>query len=245
MAVSGSGVVGFYRQRRLLVWVVAVAVVAFGVVVLVGSRDRGRVTEAGPAGEGGPSEAASEPAVVRRDAGDVAALGAVDAPVVIVEWLDLRCPFCARFSRETLPGIVERYVDAGLVRYEVRDVAYFGDRSVDGAVAARAAGEQGRFHEYLAAAYAAAPDRGHPDLPREQLVAFAREAGVADLYRFEADLDRDDLRRAVQERTSAAGRLGVTSVPFFVIGDVAFAGAQPTEVFEQVIEEQLAEARAG
>lgn len=191
---------------------------------------------------GSPSSEPTESSVVRRASSDPMALGDVDAPVVMVEWLDLRCPFCALFSRETLPRLVEDYVDAGLLRIEVRDVAFFGEQSVDAAVAARAAGQQGRFHEFVSAVYAAAPERGHPDLTREALLGFAEEAGVPDLDRFAADLDRPELRRAVVESTSMAGRLGVTSVPFFLIGDVAIAGAQPAEVFEQVLDEAIAAA---
>lgn len=230
------------RRRGLLV-VLAVVAVAFGVVVWLGGRSDSKITDTATT-DGSTPVVRDEPAVVRRDPADAMALGDVNAPVVIVEWLDMRCPFCAQFSRETLPGIVADYVDAGLVRYEVRDVAFFGDQSTDAAVAARAAAEQGAFHEFLSAVYAAAPERGHPDLTRERLTELARQAGIADLPRFQADLDRPDLRQAVQRSTLEAGQLGVTSVPFFVIGNSALAGAQPAEVFHQAIDAAIAEARA-
>ena len=70
------------------------------------------------------------------------AIGAIDAPVVLSEWVDFRCPFCAVFSRDVLPQLVQEYVDEGKVRIEVHDVAFFGDESLRAAVAARAAGEK-------------------------------------------------------------------------------------------------------
>jgi protein-disulfide isomerase len=162
--------------------------------------------------------------------------------VVLVEWADFRCPFCAVVTNQTLPTLFEEYVDTGLVRFEFRDVAFFGEESIDAAVAARAAGEQGRFPEYLEALFAAAPEKGHPDMPRDKLIGFATEAGVPDLAKFEQDLDRADLRDAVLASTAEAQKLGVTSVPFFVAGDQAIAGAQPIENFRALLDEQLAAA---
>ncbi|SIO27938.1 DsbA family protein [Agromyces cerinus] len=207
-----------------------------------------------PSAAQSPADAAQPPAsdtgsgtgtgaeIATRDPDDPLAIGDVDAPVVLVEWADFRCPFCAVVTNETLPVIFEEYVDKGLVRYEFRDVAFFGDESIDAAVAARAAGEQGKFPEYLEAVFAAAPEKGHPDMPREKLIGFATEAGVPDLAKFEQDLDRADLRDAVLASTAEAQKLGVTSVPFFVAGDQAIAGAQPIENFRALLDEQLAAA---
>ena len=202
----------------------------------IASDDAGSGTAESGTGSGTGSELA------KRDPNDPLAIGDVDAPVVLVEWADFRCPFCAVVTNQTLPTIFDEYVDQGLVRYEFRDVAFFGDESVDAAVAARAAGEQGRFPEYLEAVFAAAPEKGHPDMPREKLMGFATEAGVPDLAKFEQDLDRADLRDAVLASTAEAQKLGVTSVPFFVAGDQAIAGAQPIENFRALLDEQLAAA---
>lgn len=182
----------------------------------------------------------SVPDLARRVAGDPMALGAVDAPIVLIEWGDYRCPFCASFANDTLPTVIQEYVDAGLVRFEFNDVVFFGDDSAAAAVAGRAAGEQDRFHEYMSVLYAAAPESGHPDMGREKLVAFAETAGVPDLAKFEADLDSPELQQAVAASTAQAQQLGVTSVPFFLVGDQVMAGAQPLDTFRQVLDEQLA-----
>ncbi|WP_105567090.1 DsbA family protein [Microbacterium halophytorum] len=200
------------------------------------SPDTGAEADGGSAA----AETAAEGPYVRREEGDPMAIGDVDAPVVLVEWTDMRCPFCAAFSVDSLPTIVEEYVDAGKVRLEVNDVAFFGEESAEAAVAARAAGEQGKFFEYLRTAYAAAPESGHPDMPREKLIAFAEDAGVPDLDRFAADLDSPELRAAADESTQYAQRLGVNSVPFFVAGETAVAGAQPLDVFRDFLDEAIA-----
>ncbi len=179
--------------------------------------------------------------VVRRDPSDTLAIGDLDAPVVLSEWADLRCPYCAKVTTEIMPTVIAEYVDTGKVRLEFNDVSFFGEDSTTGAVALRAAAEQGRFAEYLHTVHAAAPaEGGHPDLPREKLIAFATTAGVPDIERFTADLDREDLRQAVESSTLRAQQLGINSVPFFVAGNQAISGAQPIEVFRQLLDAQLA-----
>ena len=214
-----------------------------GVVLLAtGLRDDGPEAPATPAERTSDARpGGDDPGLARRLPGDPMAIGDPQAPVAIVEYADFRCPFCAKYARDTLPRLIEKYVDAGLVRYEFRDLPLFGRDSRAAALAGRAAGAQGRFWEFFDALYGAAPESGHPPMPRSRLLELARQAGVADLARFERDLDAAATARAVDADESEARQLGLSSVPFFVIDDVALSGAQPLEVFEQVIDEQLAE----
>lgn len=175
----------------------------------------------------------------RRDAGDALAMGSVDAKVVMTNWSDYRCPFCAVWHQRTLPAL-QKYVDDGSLRIEFRDLAMFGEQSEETAVAARAAGQQGKFWEFQAAVFAAAPPSGHPDITSDKILEFARTAGVADLAAFEAGLADDSLRAAVAADSAEAHQLGISGTPFFVIGGQALSGAQPTEVFESVIAQELA-----
>lgn len=189
-----------------------------------------------------PQSIGEEGAHVRRDPHDPMAVGMVDAPVVMSEWLDLKCPYCARFSNETLPQLIDLYVDPGLVRIEFHDVSFFGDQSTAGAVAARAAGEQGLYVEYLEAVYALSANGTAVDLTRDVLIEVAQTVGVADMGKFEADLDSEELEQAVLASTAQAQAIGVDAVPFFVIGTTSMSGAQPLENFEQFIDGAIAEA---
>lgn len=225
-----------YRRSRRLNVVLAVVAIFLGVVIAAQSL-QGQSPSAAPV----QSEQAEEFDFVRRDAGDPMAIGDVDAPVVLTQWTDLRCPFCALFARETLPTLIEEYVDTGKVRIEFHDVAFYGAQSEGAAVAARAAAKQGKFMEFVTAVYAAAPERGHPDLPRESLIAFAEEAGVPEMNRFTADLDDPAIRDAAQANTLDAQQLGVNSVPFFVAGNTTLAGAQPIGTFRKLLDTAAAE----
>lgn len=175
----------------------------------------------------------------RRAVDDPRAIGDVDAPIVLSLWTDLRCPYCAVFSRDTMPSIVSEYVETGQVRVEVRDAAYFGEQSEAAAVAVRAAGEQGLYFEYMSAVYEAAPESGHAEFTNERLIEFAKQVGVADLAKFSSDLLSEELLAGVQADTAHAQELGVNAVPFFAVGDQAMSGAQPIDNFRSFLDAQL------
>lgn len=178
--------------------------------------------------------------LARRIDGDPTAMGRVDAPVAIVAYADYRCPFCSLFDQQTLPVIVSEYVETGQVRYEFRDMPLFGQQSFDAAVAGRAAGNQGKFWEFMSAIAAnGVVEGGHPDLPRERLIGFAEQAGVPDIARFTTDLDDPVLLAAVKKDLTEGQQIGFSGVPGFLIGVTPVLGAQPIDVFRQVIESEL------
>ncbi len=178
----------------------------------------------------------------RRDESDPAGLGDVNAPVVVIEYSDYKCPYCALFSNDTMPLLKSKYIDTGLVRFEWRDFPVLGDQSVEAAVAARAAAEQGLFWEFNESLFSSAPDNGHAEYTRESLTDTAKRVGVPDLDKFAADLDNAELKDLVMKDLQEGISAGLTSTPTFVIDGMAVPGAQPFEVFEQVIDEALAKA---
>ena len=40
-------------------------------------------------------------------------MGTPSAPVVVIEYTDIKCPYCGKFARETLPGFERDYVATG------------------------------------------------------------------------------------------------------------------------------------
>ena len=47
--------------------------------------------------------------------------GRPDAPVTIVQYASLTCPYCRRFHKETFPQLKRAYIDTGKVRYILRE----------------------------------------------------------------------------------------------------------------------------
>ncbi|MGD8977169.1 MAG: thioredoxin domain-containing protein, partial [Gammaproteobacteria bacterium] len=102
------------------------------------------------------------------------ALGAADAPVVIVVFSDYQCTFCKAFFVERLPEIKRDFIDTGKVRLVSRDFPLTRHpRARPAAMAAACADRQDRYwdmHEILFA---------HQDrFSDQQLNGYAGELGL-------------------------------------------------------------------
>ena len=209
-----------------------------GALWLTVGQAPGASTGPGSAVSSAAARAPAVPDLARRIPGDPLALGSVHAPVVMVEYADYRCPFCAAFDKETLPALMKRYVDTGVLRIEWREFPVFGQQSIDAAVAGRAAAQQGLFWQYHHALFALAPRMGHADLSRQVLIDTARTVGVPNLTAFTAALDSAKLRSQVMSDAAEAQGLGASGTPTFLVGSEPLVGAQPLSVFSEVIDQQ-------
>ncbi|WP_182345800.1 DsbA family protein [Tomitella gaofuii] len=232
--------------------VIVVIAVVLGVVLFTGQGDddpAGRA--AGPASISEEDRASADGGIgplgdlARRTEGDPLAMGAVDAPVVLVEFADYRCPFCAKFSQDIEPTLIDRYVESGQLRIEWRDLPIYGEESARAARAGRAAAAQGRFWEFNSALYAAAPESGHPEMSPERLRGFAVTAGVPDIDRFMAQMNSDDFEALLHVDTMTAQRLGIPATPAFSINGHPILGAQPIDTFTSMIDKLLAGQEGG
>ena len=197
-------------------------------------------------GPGGDTKSGDITVVHRKKEDDPFAIGAVDAPVVISEFSDFECPFCSRHANVTEPDILSKYVEKGLVRIEWNDFPVNGPAAIEAAKAGRAAAAQGKFAEFKHELYTASKDiSGHPEFDIDDFMIFAKQAGVADLDKFRQQATDDTYTEVIETATRYASQIGITGTPAFVVGDQFVGGAQPPEVFEQIIQEQLGKAANG
>lgn len=232
-----------------LVPVVVVVAAAFLIVVAMGlagsggndtSQDAPAADVQIPEGQEAQPDATLADVAERRDADDLLAVGPVDAPVVLVAFSDYQCPYCAKWSAETLPAMM-KHVEAGDLRIEWRDLNIFGEASERAARATYAAAQQDALWEYHDALFPAGDKRPASELTDAALTGLAGEMGL-DTDRFAKDMASDDTRRQITANAQLGRDLGATSTPAFVIGGVPVVGAQPTEVFEQAFQKALAAA---
>jgi protein-disulfide isomerase len=101
------------------------------------------------------------------------------------------------------------------------------------ALAAVAAGEQGKFWEFHDRLFS---DQRHLD--PETYERYARELGL-DVDRFEEDCASPQTRRKVEEDRAEARRLGVYGTPAFFVNGRFLDGAQPFDGFAKVIDAEL------
>jgi len=173
-------------------------------------------------------------------------IGRDDAPVTIIEFTDLQCPYCARYARQTFPQLKRDFVDTGKLRYTSRDLPLpFHSFALPAAVASRCAGEQGRFWEYREALFASQGTLGSEPYGR-----IAAELGL-DVPQFEACRSNGRQEAEVRTDLALAAQHGIRSTPTFVIGRVVdgefqgevVSGAQPYEFFKAKLDALLAAPR--
>ncbi|HVZ88963.1 MAG TPA: thioredoxin domain-containing protein [Polyangia bacterium] len=157
--------------------------------------------------------------------------GAKDAPVTIVQWSDFQCPFCSRVE-PTVAKVMETY--KGKVRVVWRDLPLpFHPNAMPSAIAARAAGEQGKFWEMHDKLFA---DQAHED--RATFEKYAQELGL-NMTKFKAALDAQKGKEAIEADAAAGGKIGAHGTPAFFVNGKFLSGAQPFEVFKGKIDEEL------
>lgn len=235
------------RRKPLLISAgVAVAAVTLGLVswqATAPENTRARSSSASAPEAGSSADPAAQlKALARRESGDKLAVGRADAPVVLIEYSDFKCGYCGKFARDTEPELVKKYVEDGTLRIEWRNFPIFGADSEAAAKAAWAAGQQDRFQQFHAAAYAeGAKEKGFGG---ERLAELAREAGVPDLERFKKDMAGEQAAAALAKDQEEGYRIGVTSTPSFLVNGQPIAGAQPADAFAAAIARAKAQAQA-
>lgn len=171
-------------------------------------------------------------------------LGSESATVSVVEFGDYQCPFCQRFFQQTVPGIIENYVDTGKARFYFVDFQFLGPDSFTLGQGAWCANDQGKYYEYHGYVYANQGVEhsgwGTPDKVKE----LVKNVDGIDATAFASCLDSKKYESRVNELTSLGQRNGVSGTPATFVGNsekgfVALVGAQPYAVFQQTIDQYL------
>lgn len=176
---------------------------------------------------------------------DDAFKGPADAAVVIVEFSDFQCPYCGRWYEQTLPRILETYPNE--VKFVYRDFPIFGEDSLRAAQATECAEEQevDKFWAMHDRLFVRLTSGDTTPLSQETLVGYAEEIGL-DTRSFAECLSSQRYYDEVERDYQAAVSYGLRGTPGFVINGVVYAiGAQPFDVFDRIIQDELARVKAG
>ena len=182
-----------------------------------------------------PQQPAAEPTIdpnMRYDVSeaDNPAIGPEDALVTIIEFGDFNCGYCKRFFDETLEPLLQAY--EGRVRFVYRDYPILGAGSVEAALAAECADDQGQFWAFHDKVYA------EQILTRDTFLQYAADLNM-DVETFTTCVDDGTHQPEIQADYVAGAQLGVGGTPTFYINGKALIGAQPYENFVAVIEAEL------
>jgi protein-disulfide isomerase len=141
-----------------------------------------------------------------------AAIGSPRAPVTLVEYADLQCPYCGEWARNVFPRLVQEYVRDGKLRIVYRGLAFIGPDSYSALETAVAAGQQGRLWQVVHSLFEhqGAENMGWAD--EELLRDVVRDAGIENLAKGPA------VDAAIQASKREAEAAGINSTPSFRIG---------------------------
>jgi protein-disulfide isomerase len=76
-------------------------------------------------------------------------LGNPSAPVRLVEFADLQCPYCDEYAVQALPTLVKEYVRTGKLQMEFENLSFIGPDSVKAGRVAAAASQQNRLWNFV------------------------------------------------------------------------------------------------
>ena len=145
-------------------------------------------------------------------------LGEKDAPITLVEFADLQCPFCKQFAITTYPVIVNDYVSKGKVRIESRTMTFIGPDSEKAARAAAAAGEQDR-EAYFTQLWFFNQGQENSGYATDAFIEKIWKAAGVDVAKAKTFADSDAALKPVTAAQQEAEKYGIVSTPSFLIGE--------------------------
>ena len=159
-------------------------------------------------------------------------IGPADAPVTLVEFFDYRCGYCKR-SLSYVQGLPEQYDNK--VRVVFKEYPIFGGISEDAALAALAAGKQGKYYDMHVALMSL---KSNDELTQAKIDELAEGLGV-DVKKMRADMKSTALKKQLDDMQKLGHALNLGGTPGFYIGDTAIEGADQPGI-EKAIKDALA-----
>lgn len=174
--------------------------------------------------------------------------GNPDAPVKIVEYSDMECPFCRRFH-PAMQQVMDEYGKDGKVAWVYRHFPLdsIHSKARAEAVAAECAGELGgetSFWAYLDRFFEVTPSNNQTDI-QKVLPQIAGEIGL-DAGQFSSCLISGKYDKHIQDDLDNATATGGNGTPWSIVitqngKKYPLSGAQPYEAVKQLIELALQE----
>lgn len=152
--------------------------------------------------------------------------GATDLKVVLVEFSDFQCPYCAE-AHKIIKQFMAKHQDEVTLVYKHFPLSSIHPEAIPAAKAAWAALQQGKFWEYQDALFSQQDKLGE-----ELYLATAKSLNL-DLEKFNAD--RANADGAIEEDIRLAETLGLSGTPFLVLNGEAFSGGVQLSDLEKAL----------
>lgn len=159
-------------------------------------------------------------------------LGSPKAPVQMVVFADLQCPFCKQYEVEVNPTVVRDYVRPGKVRLFFAGMDFVGKDSNRGLKAAAAAAEQNKLWYMVNLLFI---NQGHENkgwLSDKMVAAVAKAIPGLDIKKFDKARKGSAIDKRMGEWQQLAASAGVNSTPTFFAGTPGKLGALQVTALE-------------
>lgn len=171
-------------------------------------------------------------------------IGQENAPVTMAYWLDYQCPFCKKFETDVLSKIITDYVDKGKLKIVFKDFQFLGPDSQDAGLVENAIWElyPDQFAKWHQAMYEAQDGENAGFGNMESILKLIKDKlpGIdATKIKTQIDAKKSEYQKELDDDKAEGGKFGVTGTPGFVIGTQSIQGAEPLNVFTQVIDAEL------
>lgn len=177
---------------------------------------------------------------VEADSGAYAAVvGPEDAPVTLREFADYTCPHCARFAALPGPALKRDYARSGQVRFLFYDFPLRRQgNSIPSALAARCAGDQGRYWDMHDMLYSEQGSWARDPSPEGRFADYARELDL-DVGAFNECYSNRTFLEEIMASRRYGEQLGVSGTPALIVDGTQTEG-YGYEAVASLIEERLA-----
>jgi len=164
-----------------------------------------------------PAAAAGQPAGFRPRTVSIGASpvkGKANATLTMIEYSDYQCPFCARNYTDVMPILKEEYIDAGKLKFVMREypLSNLHKNATNASIAAQCAGNQGKYWEMHNLLF-----ENQKALGVDNLKSFAATIGL-DTASFNECLDGKETEKQVRKDMASGAKLGMRGTPGFFIG---------------------------
>jgi protein-disulfide isomerase len=144
-------------------------------------------------------------------------LGEAGAAETVAEFVDLQCPFCAEFSRNAFPDVIDQHVRSGDVRYELRVISFLGEDSGEAAEMAAAAALQNKLYEFTETFYLNQGEENSGYVTEEFLREVGEQTPGLDVEQALADRSSPEAQALIAENEARATELKANSTPTFIL----------------------------
>ncbi|MDU7193422.1 DsbA family protein [Lawsonella clevelandensis] len=222
-------------------WVLITIVVAIVAVIvtLIVTTNSNKNNLSSPEAQIDPGRFSSDSYGLAHRRNDGLSIGDLDAPVVLIDYGDLRCPYCAKWMEQVEPELVDKYVRTGKLRIEFRNMVLFDQPSLLGARAVIAAAQQGKGYALMQKIYSTMPHKGHGEITVPLVRKWAEELQLKDIDHFMKDAQSTKFDAQIAEGKQEAHSMGFQSVPAFLINGYPVLGARDTQTYIDIIESAL------